>query len=65
MTAKFNGWLRVFYRNNFTSFGDKHATADITTQTIDDCKFSCQINEIAFKEWMNAIPSMTKTDALL
>ena len=37
-------------RTNF--FGNKHATAERITQTMDDCKFSCQ-NKYSTLERMN------------
>ena len=40
-------------------------TAERITRKMDDCKFSCQNNIVPFKEWMNAILTVTETDALL
>ena len=46
-------------------FENKHPTAERITQTMEDCKISCEINTVFFKEWMTATLSVKETDTLL
>ena len=55
----------LYERTNDTKvYGNKHATVERITQTIDDCKFSCQ-NKNSTLERMDECHSFwAKTDAL-
>ena len=58
-------YLERTHCQNQLLFGKKHTTAERTSQTMADCKFSCQKNTVPFKEWMTVILSVTRTDTLL